>query len=57
MNQFYSMLEVFAYNYLKLNLIGFNNLNEINISSHFAFRFVFFFFFLLSLSLHTHSLG
>ena len=33
MNQFYSMLKVFAYNYLKLNLIDFNSLNGNNSSS------------------------
>lgn len=47
MNQFYSVIKIFAYNYLKLNLICFNNLNGINLSSYPAFRFVHFFFFFL----------
>lgn len=40
MNQFSSMLNVFAYNYLKLNVIGFDNHNGINLSSYPAFKFL-----------------
>lgn len=40
MNQFSSMLNVFAYNYLKLNLIGFDNCNGINLSSYLASKFL-----------------
>lgn len=47
--------ESFACNYLKLNLIGFNNLNVINLSSYSAFRFVHFFFAFL-VELHTQRL-
>lgn len=55
MNQFSSMLNVFAYNYLKLNLIGFDNCNGINLSSYLASKFLHLFF-LFWWSLHTQKL-
>lgn len=39
MSQFSSMLNVFAYNYLKVNLICFDNHNEINLFSYTAFTY------------------